>query len=204
MTSRTITADATGRREARPDLATVDVTTIGEGESAAGARAMVRDRTAAVRESLSDVPVDRIRTGESRVQDTSETFDPVTDAQYQAKERLHVDCGPEAAETVVEAVIDAGGTVRSVEFGLHGSVYRRLQNEALAAAMERAREKADRIAAVEGLPVGEVRDVTTEDASTGMERIVDEALGSNPEVDVNPAPVSVSEAVEVVYELTEE
>jgi uncharacterized protein YggE len=44
-------------------------------------------------------------------------------------------------------VTDAGGTVRGVEFELHEERRRALRDEALAAATERAREKADRVAA---------------------------------------------------------
>lgn len=41
--SRTITTDAIGRCEAVPDLATVKVVVIGEGESASAARAIAND-----------------------------------------------------------------------------------------------------------------------------------------------------------------
>lgn len=204
MTSKTITANATGRCEATPDLATVEAIAIGEGDSARCARVTAKDRASTIRESLTSVSADQISTTEIRIQETDEVIDPVTDAQYQATERLHVECVPETAESVVVEVTDAGGTVQSVQFEVHETVYRRLQDEALTAAMERAREKVERIATVEGLTVGKMRDATTREVSTGMERIVDEALASNPETDLHPAPITVSEGVEVVYELTEE
>lgn len=204
MTAQTITTNATGRCEATPDLATVEAVAIGEGDSARYARITARDRASTIRESLASVSDDQISTTEIRIQETDEIFDPVTDAQFQATERLHVECVPETAESIVVEVTDAGGTVQSVQFEVYETVYRRLRQEALTAAMERAREKAECIARAEGLTVGEIRDATTREVSTGMEGIVDEALASNPETDLHPAPITVSEGVEVVYELTEE
>lgn len=44
----------------------------------------------------------------------------------------------------------------------------------------------------------------TSEVSTVFESIVDEALASSPEMNLYPAPITVSEGVEVVYELSEE
>jgi hypothetical protein len=52
--------------------------------------------------------------------------------------------------------------------------------------------------------VAGVQDVATNDVSTGMESIVDEALGSGSDTDFHPEPITVSESVEVTYELTED
>jgi len=204
MTSRTLTTDATARREATPDLATVEVTATGDGESAAVARSTARDRAATVRESVTAAPSDRVRTVDFQIEDASEAFAPDIDAGYRATERLRVDCVPETVERVVVDATDAGGTVRDVQFRIHEDVRRRLRDEALAAATNRAREKAERVAAAEGLVVDGVRDVTTGEVSSGMESIVDEALESSPDTDLHPAPVTVSGAVEVVYDLAEE
>jgi len=204
MTARTITTSATAQRTETPDLATVEVTAIGEGDSVVAARTTARDRTTTIRESVTAVPADQIQTVDLQIEDTDEMFDPVTDAAYQATERLHIDCVPETAEEVVVEVTDASGTIRNVQFYLHEEVHRRLQNEALTAAMERSREKADLIAATEGLDVAGVQDVATKDASTGMESIVDEALASGSDTDLHPEPITVSESVEVTYELTED
>lgn len=200
---RTITTDATGSRETVPELATVDVAVTGEGETATAARERARDRAVTLRASLTEqtVDADRVRRVDLRVEATDDLFEPVTDAAYQATERLEADCVPETAEAVVVAATDAGGTVRHVEFHLHESVRRRLQDEALEAATERAREKAERIAAAEGLTVAGVRELTTREASTGMNSIVDEALAQGDDANVHPEPVTVSAAVEAVYDL---
>jgi uncharacterized protein YggE len=90
-----------------------------------------------------------------------------------------------------------------VPFQIHDQVRRQLQDDALTAAMERARQKAERLAAVENLVVGEIQSVTTQnvDGATGMDRIVEDAL-ETPDADLSPAPIAVSQRVEVVCELT--
>lgn len=180
----------------------VEITAIGEGDSTTVARSTARDRVSTIRDSLTTVSDNQIRTVDLQIEDSSEMFDPDTDAQYRAIERLHIDCVPETAESIVVEVTDAGGTVQTVQFKLHADVHQQLQNKALTAAMERAREKAECIAAAEGVAVGKVQQVTTSEESSGMESIVDEALASS-DVDLHPTPITVSERVEVVYELTE-
>lgn len=204
MTARTITTSATAQRKETPDLATVEVTAVGEGDSVAAARTTARDRTTTVRESVTAVSADQIRIVDLQIEDTDEMFDPATDAAYQATERLHIDCVPETAEEVAIEVTDAGGTIRNVQFYLHEEVHRQLQNEALTAAMERSREKAEQIAVTEGLDVAGVQGVTTKNVSTGMESIVDEALASGCDTDLHPEPITVSESVEATYELTDD
>jgi len=204
MTARTITTSATAQRTETPDLATVEVTAIGEGDSVVAARTTARDRTTKIRESVTAVSADQIQTVDLQIENTDEMWDPTTDTAYQATERLHIDCVPDTAEEVAVEVTDARGTIRNVQFYLHEDIHRKLQNEALTAAMERSREKAEQMAATEGLAVAGVQDVATTDGSTGMENIVDEALGSGSDTDLHPEPITVSESVEVTYELTED
>lgn len=204
MKSRTVTVDAVGRCEAVPDLATVEAFAIGEGDSASDARAIAKDRASTLRESITDVSRDQIRTVDLQVQDTDEMFDPVTDAPFQATERLHIDCLPENAESVVVDVTNAGGQIQTVQFQLHEDKRRELQDKAIHSAMERARGKAEQMAAAEGLAVAEMQEAATTDVSTGFESIVDEALASSPDTDLRPAPITVSEGVKAVYELSEE
>ncbi|WP_049935442.1 SIMPL domain-containing protein [Haloplanus natans] len=171
--SHHVTTDGTGRREAMPDLAVVEVTVNGDGDSATAARETARDRTATVEESLS-VSNGRIRTVERSINDTSELFEPETDAPYRATERLVVDCVPETVGDVFVEATDAGGKVGSIDFHLHEAVRRELRDEALEAATKRARETAERIAAVEGLVVGDVCETTARAAcrsrGSGWER----------------------------------
>jgi hypothetical protein len=70
--------------------------------------------------------------------------------------------------------------------------------------MERAREKAEQMAATEGLAVAEMQEATTREVSTGFDSIVDEALASGPDTDLHPTPITVSEGVKAVFEIDEE
>ncbi len=204
MTTHTITTEATGRREKTPELAKVEATATGDGESVAAARRMAADRAATIRESVTSVSDARIRTVDRQAEHRSEVFGQEPDEAYRATEKLVIDCVPETAERVFVEVTDAGGTVKTVQFHLREDVHRRLQDEALTEAVERSREKAEQIAAAEGRQVAEVREVTTGEMNLGMESIVDEALGSNPETNLQPTPITVSETVEVVYTLERE
>jgi uncharacterized protein YggE len=202
MVRRIITTEAVGRREAQPELATVEVIASGGGKSASGARAMARDRAATIRESLSVVPTDAILTSNLRVRNSNELLDEV-EAEYRTTERLRIECAPGAAESVITAVTDAGGTTQSVEFQLHEAVRQQRQGEALGVAMGRAREKAEQIAEAEELQIARVLEVTTDESDTRETPFVDEALERSQEADVEPSPTVVSESVEVVYEITE-
>ena len=131
-------------------------------------------------------------------------FDPVTDAPFQATERLHIDCLPENAESVVVDVTNAGGQIQTVQFRLHKDKRQELQDKVINLTMERARGKVEQMAAAEGLVVAEMQEAATTEVSTGFESIVDEALASSPDTDLHPAPITVSEGVEAVYELSKE
>jgi uncharacterized protein YggE len=167
--SRTVTVEATGRREARPELAVVELTATGTGETAAGARAIARDRAATVRESMTAVASERVRTTEIRVEETDELFDAEPDSPYKSFEHLRVDCTPDTVESVVVEGTDARASVERVDFELHDDVRRRLHDEALSAAMDRARTKAERLADTEDLSVGDVQSVTTRESNIGMD-----------------------------------
>jgi uncharacterized protein YggE len=202
MGRRTITTEAVGRRELRPELARVGATASGAGDSATAARTVVRDRARIVRESVIVVPGDAISTTTLRVRGADEPLDGI-DAEYRATERLCIECPPDTAESVVTAVTDAGGTTQSLEFRPHEAVRQQRADEALAVAMERARERAEQIARAERLQITRVPEVTTDESDTGETPFVDEALERHREADVAPSPTVVSEGVDVVYEITE-
>ncbi|MXV63953.1 DUF541 domain-containing protein [Natronorubrum sp. JWXQ-INN-674] len=161
-TDRTITTNATASCETAPELARIAGTVTGDGDTATVARSTARDRVSTIRDSLTDISAVRIQIVNRRIEHTSEMFEPETDAQYQATERLQIECAPETAADVVVEVTDAGSTIQSVEFGLQEKSRRELRNDALAEAMNRARKRAESIAAAEGVAVGSIRDVTTD------------------------------------------
>jgi uncharacterized protein YggE len=201
MPARTITTRATGRGERAPDLATVEVNATGEGETATVARTAARDRAGAIRDSVETAAPERVRTVDFQVEASGEAFGPCTDAEYWARERLEIDCVPETAADVVVEATDAGGTVESVEFGLHDAVYSDLSDRALSDATDRARVKAERIAAAEDLVVDRVLDVTATETDSGRNSLLADAISAGPGTDIHPTPVEVVETVEVTYEL---
>jgi uncharacterized protein YggE len=199
MVSRTITIQASAREEAVPDLAQVEVKLVAPAEAAVDAQTRLRDRAATLRESVTTVSPDQIRTVNRRIEETSEVFEPATDAPVQATEHFHIDCLPETAADVIVEVADAGASVTDIQFHLHDDVRQDLQNDALRAAMTRARDKAEQMAAAEGLTVGNVQQAAIQD--TGMESIVDEALAMAPDKELQPDPIGVTQEVEVTYAL---
>jgi len=201
MTQRTITTDATAKREARPDIASIEIEAIGEGESPEVAHVDARDRAATVRESLkeTDISEDQIRTTEVRVEDTSDMFiDAETNAAYQSVKELQVNCAPETASEVFEIATKAGGKVSNVRFKLHDEVRHRLLEEAASAALEKSQKKAERLASTEGLELAGVQEVTTTD-TIGMSGLDEDFVCEG--VDLYPAPISVSETVKATYKL---
>lgn len=201
MTERTVTTEATGRRTETPDLATVEVKATAGADTATGARRAARDIAEGIRSTQTAVDPDRVQTTEIQVSETKEMFEPDSDERYQGLERLRIDCVPETAEAVVVDSLEAGGTVQSVEFGFHEEVRERLQDEALDAAVTRAREKAEQLARAEESTAGGVRELTMTDDRSGMDGFVDAALCDHDSPDLQPTPITVSQSVEVVYEL---
>lgn len=194
----TVTATASATRAAAPDSATVAVTALGEAASAARARKRARNRAATVRTAIEATVEVGIETVDHRVTNSAATFEPETDAAFRAVEEFHVRCEPDAVATVVVEATDGGGGVDHVQFALTDTTRADLQTEAMTAAVDRARRKADRLAAADGLTVGTARSITTQPARPGNEP-VDDAWESDPSV--HPAPISVTERVEVEYEL---
>jgi uncharacterized protein YggE len=210
MTPPTISVTAAGRREALPEQATIEAVAIGTGASAEAALASAQDCEATIRGTIDAVPADQVRTVELQVENTDEMFDPVTEAAYEATASMEVRCAPQRVEAAVVEVADAGGRVRNVEFELSEERYRTLQEEALTAATDRAREKAERIATAEGLTITGVREVSTTGTTPGEtssigenSSLVEAALADSSDTGLQPSPIEVVEAVEAVYDVAE-
>lgn len=181
----------------------IKVAASGTGETTAAAYANAKDRAAAIRSSVTSIDEEQVRTVDFTVEDPADFYECNTDAPFEATERLEIDCTPDAVEGVVIDVTDAGGMVREVNFSADKSVARQLEKEALIEATQRAREKAESIASTEDLEVGDVLDVTEKRDGLGMDSLVDEALEMNRGTVIQPSPITVSETVEVVFELTD-
>jgi uncharacterized protein YggE len=199
MDTRHITVKATGTHEAPPDVVTITATAVATGASAGGARSTARSRGDTIRSAVSRVVPGEIATVDMRVQSGAANFDPDMEADFRAVEEFQLRCDPESVSDAVVDITDSGGTVQTVRYQLTTETRATAEDEALQAAMDRAQQKAENIAGVEGLAVGETREVTTQRVATGREAVVDDAWDSSESL--HPAPIVVSEAVEVTYEL---
>jgi len=204
MSGRTITTEATAQCTQHPEVATIEATVFADSDVPTNARALARDRVETVRKSITTVSSDQLKTVEMRVDEVDDLFGPETEADYRAEETLIVQCRPDRAETIVTAIIDTGGTVQAVEFGLHQNTYHQLQDDAIEEALERAREQAERIAATEGLQVSRLLAVSTKAATPNNTDMADDLLSDVGEQQLIPTPVEVAKRVEVVYEVTDE
>jgi hypothetical protein len=68
-----------------PELATIEVTAIGEDDGPAIARAETRDQAETIRESVTAVSRDQIQTVDIEAAETGSMFEPDVDAEYMAK-----------------------------------------------------------------------------------------------------------------------
>ncbi|MUV88280.1 DUF541 domain-containing protein [Natronomonas sp. CBA1123] len=205
MTERTVTTSGTGSTAAQPDIAEVRLWVAGRDDVAEIAHERARDTEASLRTALSaaDVPEDCIRRTDAQLEDRDNGFEIHTDdPEYRAEFSMVVDCVPEQADDIVGAVLDAGdgSGIERISFDVGDEARMRLGEEALDDAMTVARRKAEAIAAAEGLTVGEVLEVTTDNMPSGMESIVDDALGSS-ESGFHPNPVEIEASVEATFEL---
>lgn len=198
MTARTVTTTASATRATAPDSATVVVTALGEGVTAARARERARSRAATIRTAIETAAEVTIETVDHRVTNGAATFDPETEAAFRAVEEFQAQCQPTAVDAVVVEATDEGGGVDQVQFALTTATRTELQDTAMTAAVGRAHKKAEQLAAAEGLAVGAAQTITTQPARPDGDPI-DDTWESDPTI--HPAPISVTERVEVTYEL---
>jgi uncharacterized protein YggE len=155
--------------------------------------------------SAADVPKDCIRRTDAQLEDRDNGFEIHTDdPEYRAEFSMVIDCVPEQASDIVDAVLDAGdgSGIERITFDVGDEERLRLGEQALDEAMSVARRKAEAIAAAEGLTVGDVLEVATDNMPSGMDSIVDDALGPS-ESGFHPNPVEIETSVEATFELRE-
>ena len=198
---RQITTRATAECESNPDFASVRVKAVGEGDTPETAHANAEDRAATIHQSLIStiIPEEQIHKSGVRVEEVSEILGHDSDAEYRSTETLHVECDPETVSEIFKIATGSGGTVSQVRFKLYDDVRDSLQEEAISAALNRSRKKAERIATVEGLEIDGVQEVTTSEAET--DALFEEEWME--ETNLHPGPITVSETVEVTYEFSD-
>ncbi|ELY45608.1 SIMPL domain-containing protein [Natronorubrum bangense] len=200
----TVTTIATGQADTLPDKTRIKLEIIAEGDTAEAARQAVADHEATLRETLlteTSLSLEQIRATGFEVRHREDQFDPSqTGSDYRAVKDVQVDTQPGHVGDIVVIATDAGASVASVGFSITDSTRGDLEKQALANAMEKAREQSETLASVEDATVGTVLNVETREPS-GMQTIVDDALEIGSDHDFQPSPISVSGEVEVTYEL---
>ncbi|WP_439027311.1 SIMPL domain-containing protein [Haloarchaeobius sp. DT45] len=218
MSPRTITTTAVGRASAQPDEVALRFAATAVEPDVSGARRAVAERAAELRRVLGEVgiPDDQIRTVRFSVarqppghpsnptNRPGETPDPES-LPYHATEAIAVTLWDLdlLAETLSAAVDEAGAEISDVDFTFRTETNRELTREAIADAVETARQKATAAATAEGLTVGDVLEMHTDDGTrprqrgSGMHRTLSDTSGGS----VESGPISTEVRVEVQYEV---
>lgn len=210
MADPTLATSAVGRTRAPPDKVELRFEASATEPNVTGARRAVADRAARLRGVLDEtgVPDERVRTTRFRVGRQSRgphgrEHDPES-RPFEATETVGVTLHDLDAlgDVLAAAVDDADAEIGDVTFTFRTETKRELEREALEDAVETARRKADAAASAEGLTVGDVRSMTTENRSrarrtgTGLGAAAQES-GNAP----TSGPIDVTVTVEIEYEL---
>lgn len=205
--SRSITVTANSEVKAVPDVARITVAITSQGEDAAAAQKANGTPTRAVIAALKElgVPDEEIQTSYT---DLSPIWDEsgATDT-YEMRTVLEVS-GLAVADvnTIMDACVAAGATeVNGPEY--YVSSYDELYDQALAAAIEASRPKAETIAQASGAKLGKVVSVVEgyQDTSIAYAKTYDmaeeEAMDTGGTAPLEPGQVSVRAEVTVSYAL---
>ena len=212
MAEPTLTTTAVGRTQAPPDQAELRFEASAVESDVTGARRAVADRAARLRGVLDEtgVPDDRVRTTQFRVgRQSPNPHDRQQDPEsrpFEAIETVSVTIRDlDALGTVLAAAVDeAGAEIDDVTFTFRTETKRDLEREAIEDAVETARKKAEAAASAEGLTVGDVRSMTTENRSSARARQTGTGLGARLQESGSAptsGPIDVTATVEVEYEL---
>lgn len=210
--TKTITTAAVGRTSAPPDEVGLQFSANTIEPDVTSARRSVAEQTTLLRQALDEmgIPDDQIRTDRFRIRQRipdREEHAEQDQQPYHATETISATLLDldRLGETLSAAVDQAGVETEGVAFTFRTATQRELQREALADAVETARKKATAAAAAEGMAVGDVRSIVTDDGSrprrtgAGQQLAMDTAESGS----VESGPIDIQVHVEVEYELSE-
>lgn len=215
MADRTITVEAVGKAQAPPDEVALQFAARAVEPDVTSARRAVAEQSTRLRTVLGDVGVSdaNVKTKRFHVRRRPPNRDPQSEADpeeqpYEATEHVGVTIHDldSLGEVLAVAVDDAGAEIDGVTFTFRTETKRELDREAIEDAVETARKKAAAAAAAERLAVGDVRSMTTDDASNARQSGV--GLGHQAATESGRAPqsgpIDVTANAEVTYELRQE
>lgn len=205
-TNRTIDVSATGQVSAKADQAVVRVAVEARGDDAETARQRLAENVSRLRDGLADVGVNgsRLTTSgydireEYRRPDAKANDDP----QYVARQSFEITLhDTDRAGEVIDAAVQNGATsVDGVRFTLSTERRDELKQEALEDAMDRARTKAETLAAQSDMTIVEA--TTVQSTEYGHQPTYAQATAvadSGASTNIDSGPVTVTATVHVVY-----
>lgn len=210
MTEPTITTTAVGLASGPPDEVGLEFSANAVEPDVMRARRAVAEQATQLRQVLdaTGVPEARVRTDQFRIrQRRPDRGEPVAPESlpYDATESITVTLHAldRLGEVLSAAVDEAGVEIESVTFAFRTRTQRTLQREAIADAVETARQKAEAAAAAESLALGDVRSMVTEAGSRPHRTAAGRPLAMDMDESgaVESGPIDVQVSVEVAYEL---
>lgn len=207
-TNRTVDVSASGTITAQPDQAVVRVGVEARGDDAATARQRLAENVTELRSALSEIEGAQVTTSGYDIGENHRRSreDPDADPQYIARQSFEVTIDDtDDAGTVIDTAVANGATsVDGVQFTLSADRREELETQALQAAMDRSRSKADTLAERANLTIDGVRTVTTVERGYRPHRMeATAAAGDGASTDIDSGPVTVTAQVQVTYEAQE-
>lgn len=203
--NRTVTVSATGEVTAEADQAVVSLAVVARGDDAETARERLARNVSQLREGLAAAGVDDDQVTTSGY-DLGREHRPEREGgeepAYVARQSFQVTLNDtDRAGEVVDAAVGNGATdVDGVRFGLSAQRHDELEEQALEAAVDRARAKAGTLASRSNMTIVEARTVTAENGGHGpvfaQRTAVADAGGSTT---IDSGPVTVTASVRVTY-----
>lgn len=209
--TKTITTAAVGRTSAPPDEVSLQFSANAIEPDVTSARRSVAEQAAILRQVLDEmgIPDDQIRTDRFRIrQRPPDRGEPSEQDQqpYHATETISVTLHDldRLGEILSAAVDQAGVEIERVAFTFRTATERELQRDAIADAVETARKKATAAAAAEGMAVGDVRSIVTDEASRPRRTSAGQqlAMDTDESASVESGPIEIQVRAEVEYELS--
>lgn len=198
----TVTVSTATSVERAPDQATVTVAAVGRGDTAAAARTNLTGDASAVERALEDAGAN-VTSSQFSVSPEYESRDSGREqVGYVAVQTIEAETSNvSSAGSLIDSAVDNGADrVHGVTYGLSDRTRTTAREEALTAAIERARDDATTLAAAENRTVGDAISVQTRDSGRlTVQR--EAATEADSQTNLSPGPIAVDTEVTVTYEL---
>lgn len=208
--SKQIDVSTSSEVSAEPDQATLRVGVVATADDAATARDHVAQNVSAMRTTLEElgVPDDRIETDHFTIREARERPEQTRPAKFRATHTVEITLtDTDRVGSVIDGVVDSGANrVQGVSFELSDDRRHELRQDALEAAMDRARTEAGTLAASADLAIAGASSISASAVQVSPYRaepvMLETAGDAGGSTTVESGPVDVSATVQVVYNAT--